>query len=178
MTQVKKQLNSTKINLAVDGGIFLGFLVAEAPHFTGIAVHEWLGLAFAAAIITHLLLHWQWIVAVTRRFFSDIPWQARLNYLLNILLFIDVTLIIYSGLMISHVALPALGLSLGAGGSWRGIHHLTANLSLVLTGLHVALHWQWIVKAVKRYVFQPLSSGRPAAQPVLVTKLTQKEASR
>lgn len=177
MTQVKKQLNQTKINLAVDGGIFLGFLVAEAPHFTGIAVHEWLGIAFGAAIITHLLLHWQWIVAITRRFFSDIPWQARLNYLLNILLFIDVTLIIYSGLMISHVALPALGLSLGTGGAWHGIHHLTANLSLVLTGLHVALHWQWIVKAVKRYVVQPLSSGRPVVQPSLVTKLTQKEVS-
>lgn len=80
--------------------------------------------------------------------------------------------------MISHVALPSLGLSLGAGGAWRGIHHLTANLSLVLTGLHAALHWQWIVKAVKRYVVQPLSSGRPVTQPVLGTKLTQKEVSR
>ncbi len=178
MTQAKKQLNSTKINLAVDGGIFLGFLAAGAPHFTGMMVHEWLGLAFGAALITHLLLHWQWLVAVTRRFLSGAPRQARLNYLLNLLLFIDVTLIIYSGLMISRVALPALGLSLEAGGAWWGIHDLTANLSLVLVGLHLALHWQWLVKAIKRYVVQPLTSRRPAAQPVQVTKLTRKEISR
>lgn len=59
MTQQKKQLNQTKVNLAIDGGIFAGFLVAEAPHFTGMAVHEWLGIAFGAAIMAHLLLHWQ-----------------------------------------------------------------------------------------------------------------------
>lgn len=175
MQRAKKQLNQTKVNLAVDSGIFVGFLVATEPHFTGIAVHEWLGIAFGAAIITHLLLHWQWIVAITRRFLSNIPWRARLNYLLNMLLFIDITLIIYSGLMISRVALPSLGLSLGAGGAWRGIHSLTANLSLVLVGLHVALHWQWIVKAIKRYVIEPSSSGRRVSQPRLVTKLTQKE---
>src|SRR5262245_22849081 len=155
MKQAKKQLNQTKINLAVDSGIFLGFLVTEAPHFTGMAIHEWLGIAFGAAIIVHLLLHWQWIVAITKRFFSDIPRQARLNYLLNTLLFIDITLVIYSGLMISRVALPALGLSLGDDGAWRGIHTFAANLSLALIGLHVALHWQWILNAIKRYVVQP-----------------------
>lgn len=178
MKQAKKQLNQTKINLAVDSGIFIGFLVAEAPHFTGMAIHEWLGIAFGAAIITHLLLHWQWIVAITRRFFSDIPRQARLNYLLNLLLFIDITLTIYSGLMISKVALPALGLSLGEGGAWRGIHTFAANLSLVLVGLHVALHWQWIVNAIKRYIVQPLSFGQPAVRSGQVTKLVRKEVSR
>ena len=178
MKQVKKQLNPTKINLAVDGGIFLGFLVADAPHFTGMAIHEWLGIAFGAAIITHLLLHWQWLVAVTRRFLANIPRQARLNYLLNMLLFIDVTLIIFSGLMISRVALPSLGLSLGESGAWRGIHSLTANLSLALVGLHVALHWQWLVKAIKRYIIQPLSFGRPIARPSRGTKLAQRGVSR
>lgn len=174
MTQQKKQLNQTKVNLAIDGGIFVGFLVAEAPHFTGIAIHEWLGIAFGAAIIAHLLLHWQWIVAITRRFFAKVPWQARVNYILNLLLFIDVTIIILSGLMISKEALPALGLSLAGSRTWSGLHHLTANLSLALIGLHVALHWQWIVNACKRYVIQPFT-GRPAVQPRLVTKLEQKE---
>lgn len=175
MIQAKKQLNQTKINLAVDSGIFIGFLVAEAPHFTGMAVHEWLGITFAAGIITHLLLHWQWIVAISQRFLSNIPCQARLNYILNTLLFIDITLIIFSGLMISQVALPSLGLSLGAGGAWKGIHIFSANLSLALIGLHVALHWQWIVNAIKRYVIEPWSAGRRAPQPQLVTNLSRKE---
>ncbi|GAB4423443.1 MAG: DUF4405 domain-containing protein [Anaerolineae bacterium] len=174
MTLVKNQLSQTKVNLAIDGGIFIGFLVADNPHFTGMAIHEWLGIAFGAAIIMHLLLHWQWLVAVTRRFLSNVPWQARLNYILNLFLFIDVTIIILSGLMISREALPSLGLSLASSGAWKGLHHLTANLSLALIGLHVALHWQWIANAVKRYVIQPLT-GRSAMQPGLVAKLDRKE---
>ena len=58
----------------------------------------------------HLLLHWAWIAGVTRRFFQRVQGAARLNYLLNTLLFIDVTLIIFTGVMISEVALPLFGL--------------------------------------------------------------------
>ncbi len=169
MKQEKKQLSQTKVNLIVDSLIFAGFLLAGTPHFTGQTIHEWLGLACAATLIVHLLLHWQWLVAVTQRFFSKAPRQARINYILNVLFFIDVTLIIFTGLMISKVVLPTLGLSLGSGGDWKGLHDLAANLALVLIGLHVALHWQWIVKAIKRYVVEPLLSGRPASPSSLVS---------
>lgn len=65
----KKKLNPIKTNLWVDVVIFLAFLLALDPRTTGIAIHEWLSLAAAGAAIVHLLLHWQWIVEVTRRFF-------------------------------------------------------------------------------------------------------------
>ena len=29
---------------------------------------------------------------------------------------------------------------------------------LLLTGLHVALHWQWIVNMTKRFILAPLSA--------------------
>src|SRR6187455_328514 len=99
------QPNRNNTNLIVDSVIFLAFLVAMAPHFTGMAIHEWLGIAFGAAITTHLLLHWQWIVEITKRFFGKAQWSARINYILNALLFIDITLIIFSGLMISEEVL-------------------------------------------------------------------------
>ena len=74
----------TRINLLVDGTIFIGFLVAMAPRFSGLAVHEWLGIAFAAAIVTHLLLHWDWIVSVTARIFNKaLQQKQRINYALN-----------------------------------------------------------------------------------------------
>jgi len=124
------------------------------------AVHEWLGIAFGAAITTHLLLHWQWIVEITKRFFSKVAWSTRINYILNALLFIDITLVIFSGLMISEVALPLVGIQLAQSRSWRGLHGTTANLFMVLVGLHVALHWQWIVNMFKRFVFTPLMPRR------------------
>ena len=103
------KLSSTVRNLLVDTAIFAGFLLATDPHATGQTIHEWLGIAFGAAIITHLLLHWKWIVSVVRRFFSKLPGQVRINALLNSLLFIAMTLIIFSGIMISKVVLSTFG---------------------------------------------------------------------
>jgi hypothetical protein len=146
--------NRNKLNLFVDLAIFLAFLVAMAPRFSGMPVHEWLGIAFGAAIITHLLLHWQWIVEVTRRFLGTAQWSARVNYVLNALLFVDVTVVIFTGLLISQAALPALGIPVAPGGPWRMLHTFSANLFVFIVGLHVALHWQWIVNMVKRLVIR------------------------
>ena len=164
--------NRNRTNLIVDSAIFVAFLVAMAPRFSGLAVHEWLGMAFGAAIVTHLLLHWQWIVEVSRRFFGKAQWSARVNYILNALLFIDITLIIFSGLMISEVALAQLGIQLAQSGIWRGLHETTANLFLVLVGLHVALHWQWIINMVKRFVITPLA---PRSAPQLSVGASEAE---
>lgn len=150
MKAAATQPNRNTTNLIIDSAIFIAFLVAMAPHFTGMAVHEWLGIAFGAAIVTHLLLHWQWIVEVTRRIFSKATGSARINYILNLLLFIDVTVIIFTGLLISKSALPALGMQITLSGGWKMLHTTSANIFVLLTGLHVALHWQWIVSMIKR----------------------------
>jgi len=161
MKQTSAQPSRNTTNLIVDSVIFLAFLVAMAPRFSGMLIHEWLGMAFGAAIITHILLHWQWVVEVTKRFIRTAQWSARINYILNVLLFIDITLVIFSGVLISQEALPQLGIQLAAGGIWRGLHTTTANLFLPLIGLHIALHWLWVVNMVKR-----LFSGQRIQRPV------------
>ncbi len=167
---IKRDRN--KVNLFVDIAIFLAFLVAMAPKFSGMAIHEWLSIALGAAIVTHLLLHWQWIIEVTKRFFSKAQWSARINYLLNSLLFIAITVLILSGLMISHVALPALGIELGEGGIWKQLHKLSADVFLYGIGLHVALHWHWIVNMIKRVAHLPVKSRSKAPQVPAGTKQT------
>ena len=39
-----------KTNLLLDSVIFLAFLVATVPDLSGAAIHEWLGIALAAAV--------------------------------------------------------------------------------------------------------------------------------
>jgi hypothetical protein len=46
--------------------------------------------------------------------------------------------------------MPALGIALPASFSWRGLHSLSTNIFMLGLGLHVALHWNWIVTTVKR----------------------------
>lgn len=151
METTKRRMSPTTVNYLVDLAIFLAFLVAMDPHSTGIAVHEWLSIAFGAAIITHLLLHWSWLVGITRRLFGHVTGEARVNYILNWLFFIDMTIVLFTGIMISEAVLPALGLSVAHSFAWRRLHDLSANLALLILGLHVALHWRWIVNTTKGF---------------------------
>jgi hypothetical protein len=152
--------SSTLRNLLVDTAIFVGFLLATDPHATGQTIHEWLGIAFGVGIITHLLLHWKWIVNVVRRFFSQLPGQVRINSILNSLLFIAMTLIVFSGIMISKVVLSTFGLTGQHDGIWRMVHTTATNVALIIVALHVTLHWKWIVGTVKRYAWQPIFARR------------------
>lgn len=156
--KAKKLLNTTKTNFGLDAILLVAFLIATAPRFSGIPIHEWLSIAFAAAIVIHLLLHWQWIVATIKRFFQRMNSQQRINFVLNVLLFIAMTIIIVTGLMISRVALPLFGISTVRGGIWRQLHSLATDAAVIIVGLHVAMHWQWIWNAIKRYLIKPVTS--------------------
>lgn len=155
-TQTKPR-SQTRLKLWIDLAIFAAFLVTMEPHSSGLPIHEWLSLSMIAAILVHLLLSWDWIAQITRRFLGRVAGVSRLNYLLNWLLFFDGILIMLSGILISEVALPALGIALPPGFAWRRLHDMSANFFLLLLGLHTALHWSWIVNSIKRYVVEPFS---------------------
>lgn len=175
MNTTSKKLNRTKVDLLVDAVIFVAFLIAGAPKFSGLAVHEWLSMALGAGFLTHLLLHWQWIVGITKKFFGKVSASARINYLLNLALFADMVTLIFSGLAISKVAMPALGIQLAESGAWKMLHHTTADAAVMIVGLHVALHWSWIVKTIKKHVISPIAARiagkRTINQPAAALKL-------
>ena len=161
---------NTKKNLILDAAIFAAFLVVDSPALTGVSVHEWLSLAFAAAIVTHLLFHWKWLVTVTAQFFRKLVHQSRLNYVVGALFFAAMTAAMLSGLLISRSISAALGLQLNAGSSWRAVHTLSADASLAMLGIHTGLHFKWVVESLKRYVFAPVAGlfRRPAASRLAV----------
>ena len=146
----------TPTKLVIDLGIFIAFLIAMAPRSSGIAIHEWLTVSGMAVFIVHLLLSWDWIAQITSRFLGKVAAQARINYILNWLLFIDSVVIMLSGLMISQQVMPFFRLELSHSFAWRGLHSLSTNLALLLLGVHTALHWSWVVNAFERYIFQPI----------------------
>ncbi len=154
---VKNTPIQTSTKLWLDIILFLAFLVTMDPRSSGVAIHEWLSLAVFAVLMLHLLLSWDWIISVSRRFLGKLGLQNRLNYILNWLLFIDGTLLIISGLMISRVAMPFIGIQLPEGFAWRRLHDMSANFGLIMLGLHTALHWNWIVNTFNRYLIQSIA---------------------
>lgn len=159
MSKVKQKSKSkTQIRLYADIVLFFSMVLAFAPFGTGIPAHEWIGFIVIIPLLVHLILDWDWIVSVTKRMFKRTPGQTRFNYGLDWLLFVMITLSIFSGAMISVAALPALGFTFSVEPNvdlyWLPIHTLTSNLLLPLIGIHLAMHGKWIVSSVKKYILK------------------------
>ena len=142
-------MRRTEALLLYDTSLLVTVCVLEEVSLTGLSVHEWLALAFAAvvtrapaaAVAVDCLAHAPVLSPRARR--------ARANYLLNLGLFIVMVATIASGIMISEVALPAVGRP-NIGGIWRSFHGFTTNLVVLFVGLHVGLNGDWILAAVRR----------------------------
>jgi hypothetical protein len=152
-------------NLVLDIAIGGAFLVAANPPLLGLAIHEWFGLAFAGAVVAHLVLHWDWIVAAARRLFARDGRGQRLNYAVDVFLFVALTAAVLSGVMISKHVLASLGLPSQPARAWRGIHSLASNASIAAMGVHLGLHWNWIALHVTRLVtVKPRRAGRESGR--------------
>ena len=147
---------STKTKLILDLTMFGAFLAVANPHLTGNTIHEWLGVSLAGAVITHLLLNRKWIVDVTKTFFKKLWHKSRLNFVANMLFFIAMTGTFFSGLLISKDVMSTLGIQPSVGGSWKMLHTLMSDASVMILGVHVALHWKWIVNSIGRYIVSPI----------------------
>ena len=149
-----KKSITPKSNLYLDIGLAALFVIVMEVYFTGVPIHEWLGLLLAVLLIVHFIWHWRWVVQLTRTFFKKLLHESRLNYLLNALLLLDMVILIVSGIVLSS----SLGFKLMLSGvpllTWQTVHALTAQLSLILAALHIALHWRWIIAHTRKYIFQ------------------------
>ncbi|HEX9019214.1 MAG TPA: DUF4405 domain-containing protein [Anaerolineaceae bacterium] len=155
-----------RTNLLIDFGILSAFLVVMEPGLTGLAVHEWLGVAFFATILLHLLLHWRWVASMTAQFFKKLFHNSRLQYVVDAILMISFTAAMLSGLMISRVVVPLLNLNLlGENFAWRSLHAASATSTLLMIGLHFALHWDWVVSMTRRYLIRPVITLIPRRTP-------------
>lgn len=162
MTQKTKKTSRNQFKLYSDILLFVAFVLTNIPQTTGIPFHEWVSVLFIVPLMFHILLDWKWVVSVTKRIFKKTPGEVRFNHILDLLIFIMMVLTLSTGFLISEAALPAIGIHVTIDPFWSMMHDLTANLTMVLIGVHLAMHWEWIVSMWKRYLWR---SATPAPQP-------------
>lgn len=148
MSDWKQHLQKTRYVMDV---IFLiSFMVVSAPQSTGTPVHEWISLLFIIPFVIHLLLHWDWIKRSLARFSSNVSGREKFNIALSYLLYLMMLLVIVSGFLVSVALLPALRIDIQIQDFWSKLHHDSATFIMPIIGIHLALHWDWIVKFTKR----------------------------
>jgi Domain of unknown function (DUF4405) len=147
----RRALARARLDFGLDAAILVGYTLAYSFGFTGPVIHEWLGLALGLVLLVHLTRHWDWVVRTTRRLLTR-RGRDRVIWLVNLALLATMTLCVASGIVISRVAMPALGILTISTPFWDRLHILTAEITLGLVPVHAALRWRWIVSVARHLV--------------------------
>ena len=148
-----------KKNWWIDAGLFVGMIVCFYLDLTGIELHQWLGVLGGALAVYHLIVHWDWVAAVSQRFFGRTSGKSRLYYVLDGLIFGGFGVITLTGLVIS----TWLNLSLSNYTEWLQVHIWSSIITLLVTVLKIALHWRWVVSATRSVLSPEPLTPEPVA---------------
>ena len=152
--------------------IILASLVLEYKlDWTGLQIHELLGLAVFGIMLVHLITHWRWVAAVTNKVLESVSSTATFCYVIDAILLFAFGAIILTGLIIS--SLLNLPLAVQSYEFWRFLHVSVSYLTLVMVGLKLAVHWKWIVSTTKRKIFH-----RKSEVPAMAVKANASGVSR
>jgi len=105
-----------------------------------LAYHEIAGIVLFGLFVIHLVFNRTWIKSVASRLASPaLPMQTRINCLVDSLLLLSWGAVFLSGVFISKIVF-----SFQVAGPWKPLHFFSAALSVILTGIHIGLHWDYL----------------------------------
>ncbi len=156
--------NRAKNRWIIDIVMYAGFTLMFFLDLTGVIVHQWLGLAVGVIALYHLLEHWDWVDAVSKRFVGKTSWQARLYFLVDTGILLGFLGILVSGLGISTWFSVLVEGQVG----WINFHVVVSAVTLLLIVVKVIAHRRWIVKTTSSLLSKTPAAlkPQPAAQPV------------
>lgn len=106
--------------------IYIGMLVITfllmASERTGIVLHMFLGAALFVLVVAHNILNLAWWAGIGKGTYSRTRWMRTIW---NVLLLIDFLLVMISGILYA-----------------ASLHRITALLFLILTVIHIRVHWK------------------------------------
>jgi len=147
-------------SLLLDTVMFVCFAVLLSWRLTGVAAHEWIGMALIAFSVAHLIVHWGWVEG---QIAAAVRGRRRLiPFLLNAALFVAMVATLVSGVVISKVVVPN-ALSPGRYLVWHDVHESATTFTVIILGLHVALNWDHIRGWMRRR-FEASRRATPAVK--------------
>lgn len=182
--------NTTRRNWLIDAGLFLGVIIASISGiyflvfpdggykggrnpFYGIRVifdragwewiHTWLSLAFIVIALTHIVLHWKWVVNTTKRILRNMTGKQKAsmsakgwqNVIVDGVVAVGFLISAISGVYFlfvgeSHGGLVPDPMFLFSRTAWSLIHTWSSVTFISGFLLHFAIHWGWVTKVTRK----------------------------
>lgn len=138
-------------------------------HAFSMAFHEIAGLFLFGLFVIHCLLNIKWITAITGKCFSrSLAPRIRFIYIIDFLLLISFIFIIISGICTSQVLFPVADIK---DSPWRDIHHFFGAISIILVGIHLGLHWNFVSSMFKKMIRVPQKVAKSLSMVLLIIVL-------
>lgn len=157
----------TTIKYIVDVLMTLALLFLMGYQFWGEAAHEWIGAGMFLLFILHHLLNLHWHRHIFKRKYTS--WRS-VNLCVDVAVLLPMPALMYSGVVMSRHAFSFLpmggGLSLA-----RKLHILGSYWGYALMGLHLGLHWNMVLGAMKKKCHIPPSLPYSVAAKAVSTLL-------
>ena len=148
------QKKTSKVRVYVDIFLFTLMILVLIPQTTGIPIHEWASFIVLIPFLLHLIINWNWIATNSAKFIKRQPNKTRFDYIFNWVLYLLMIIVTVSGIVISESALPILGIHFEPDRFWSQIHNSSATIFMLTLGIHIALHWKWIIGAIGNIKFK------------------------
>jgi hypothetical protein len=142
----------------IDAALFTGFIVAFFLDLTGVGLHQWIGVLGGVLAAYHLITHWDWVKAVSRRLKEPTASRAQLYYMFDAVILFGFAAMIGTGVLIS----TWLNLALANYAGWRAVHIIASVITLLFVVVKLGLHWRWIVSTAQNAFARPVTAGRLA----------------
>lgn len=140
-------------------------------------LHTWFGILMIAAAATHIVVHWKWIVNMSRRVFQEMVGRerrlnprSRYNVGINVLIGLSFLVAAISGVVLLFTpggrAASGAAVLFFSRTTWDLIHTWAGILMILAASLHFAIHWGWVAKVSRKVIGSTLSqfTSRESAQ--------------
>lgn len=125
-------------------------------------LHTWSGVIMIVIAIIHIVLHWPWVISMTRRSFKELTGQgvslnarSRWNLFLNMCLGVSFVLTAISGVYFLFVSSGRGAVDpnfLFSRTLWDMIHTWAGTIMIATAVIHFAIHWKWVTKVTAKVV--------------------------
>lgn len=146
----------TFFKITVDILMLIAMPLLMGYMLIGARFHEWIGAGVFLLFILHHILNYKWLTSLFKGKYSAV---RILNTAVNVLVFVCMLGLMYSGIVMSRYVFSFLPINGGAALA-RKIHMLCSYWGLVLMSLHLGLHWNVIMGIVRKITKVKKSSVR------------------